>query len=226
MENFNSITERKFGLLAEQLRLLHRVGHTWALKNEPDIPCFDIDMECDGSYGLTFMNDKLEAISDTYLLLVDDNLDLLLPECQCKISYNPKTGELLSGDLAYIPVKCIPETAEQWLEELADNPEEKETLEYNRRIVLMWICSEWIPERKDNVPNILISRSIPSEFELRFLKEGKSIVPEAFVIEQDYEAFYFRLDSICINIKYFPSVDQLLVGGTYYSRAAVQQQEI
>ena len=148
------------------------------------------------------------------------------------ITYNPETEELLSGEITYISSKSIPETADQWREYLSDRLEEsddqqeKDTLEYNRRIILNWLCCEWMPVEKADVPNILILKNIPSEYEIRFLKEGKSILPEAFPIEQDYEMFFFRLEHNCININYFPAVDQLLVGGTYYERVAVQRQEV
>lgn len=225
-------SESGLALQVAQLRLLQKISRIWSMKNEPDIPCFEIERNLDGTYSLYFLNDNEDVISEPYLILVGANLDILLPECSCVISYDPEAGELSSGDKVYIPFKSIPETAGEWREHLAgrleepDDAEQKKSLEYNRRVILSWLCCEWMPEHKDDVPNILISRSIPSEYEMRFLREGKSVLPEAFLIEQDYEMFYFRLEDNCIDISYFPAVDQILVGGTYYTRVAMERQEI
>ncbi len=217
-------------LQVEQFRMLHRLSRIWAAKSEPDIPCFEIERECDGSYSLSFMDCKEEIISEPYPVLADKDMNLVLPGSSCVISYNPETGELSSGNTVYIPFKSRIEAEEEWREQLADRltepdgPQEKESLEYNRRIILGWICCEWMPENKSDVPNILISRSIPREYEVRFLKEGKPVLPEACLIRQDYEAFFFELECSRIDITYFPAVDQILVGGTYYTRAAVERQ--
>lgn len=224
--------ESALELQIKQFRLLDKVCRIWALKSDPGVPCFEIDRDCDGTYSLSFMGDKEDIISHPYLIASDENLNIVLLENSSRIGYDPQTGELLSGDKAYIPFKSMFKTAKEWREHLAgilekpDDPEEKKTLEYNRRIILNWICCEWIPESKKDVPNILISRSIPSEYELRFLKEGHMILPEACLIEQDYEAFFFCIDDYRIDITYFPGVDQILVGGTYYERAAVEKQQV
>lgn len=219
-------------LQIKQFRLLHEVSRIWSSKAEPGVSCFEIERESDGTYSLTFLNDKQDAISDSYLIVADHDLNIILPECSRMITYNPQTGELSSADKVYIPAKSTLQTAEEWREHLAGRLEEaddlqaKETLEYNRRIILNWICCEWTPESKEGVPNILISRSIPSEYEVRFLKEGKSILPESYLIGQDYQAFFFLLNDDRIDITYFPAVDLILVGGTYYQRVAIQRQEV
>lgn len=219
-------------LQIKQLQLLHKISCIWTAKSKPDIPCFEIGMGPDGTYNLTFLNDMKKIISEPYLLFIDEKLNITLAENMTVITYNFETGELLSGDIAYVPAISIIETADQWREYLsirleeADDQVEKDTLEYNRRIILSWLCCEWMPEGKSDVPNLLISKNIPTEYEIRFLKDGKSILPEAFTIEQEYEMFFFRLEDNCININYLPAVDQLLVGGTYYVRVAVQRQEL
>lgn len=226
------ITHSGLELQIKQFRLLHQVSRIWYSKAEPHVSCFEIEREPDGTYSLTFLNDKQEAISDPYQIVADHDLNIIVPDCSCIITYNLQTGELSSADKIYIPDKSILQTAEEWREHLAGRLEEaddlqaKETLEYNRRIILNWICCEWTPQSKEGVPNILISRSIPSEYELRFLKEGKSILPESYLIEQDYQTFFFFLNDDRIDITYFPAVDMLLVAGTYYQRAATQRQEV
>lgn len=224
--------EAALELQVEQFRMLHRISRIWAAKSEPDIPCFEIEMECDGSYSLSFMDSREEVISEPYHVLADKDMNIVLPGNRCVIGYNPQTGELSSGDTVYIPFKSRIETEEEWREQLADrlgepdDPKEKESLEYNRRIILGWICCEWMPENKSDVPNILISRSIPSEYEVRFLKGGKTVLPEACLVRQDYEAFFFELECTRVDIAYFPAVDRILVGGTYYTRAAIERQAI
>lgn len=223
-----------FKLEMNQLNILEKISGVWSNKCNPEIPCFQITRYPDGYYKHIFLDDDGDVVSDPALLFINPQLHVLIPDNNQILIYDDHTDELIFDNKAFVRFDNSTEAVSHLRQGLADvllapdNQDEKEATEFNRKIILSWICGKWKPVDKDNIPNIHISKSIPMEYEIRFVYENhhKLLSTEAFTIQQDYEAFFFYLKDNCLEIIYFPAVDQIRVGATYYERVTIQQQEI